>query len=73
MQIKEATSTTIKGLPIISTTKAATTKAVVATKTVIIKDSLKVKVREESIFTQEGEMISTILKWELEPQGLPTK
>ena len=55
MEIKEAVSTTIKGLPITSTTKAATTQVVVATKAIIIKDPLKAKVREESIFTQEGE------------------
>ena len=73
MEIKEAASTTIKDLPIISTTKAATTKVVVATKAIITKDPLKAKVREESIFTQEGGMISTILRWALEPQGLPTK
>ena len=73
MEIKGATSTTIKGLLVISTITAVTTKVVVATKAITIKDPLKVKGREESIFIQEGEMISTILKWELEPQGLPIK
>ena len=54
MEIKEAASTTIKGLPIISTTKVATNKMVVATKAIIFKGPLKAKVRGESIFTQEG-------------------
>ena len=70
MEIKGAAS---KGVLVISTTTAVTTKVVVATKAITIKDPLKVKVREESIFTQEGEMISTILKWALEPQRLKTK
>ena len=46
---------TIKGLLVISTTTAITSKVVVATKALTIKDPLKVKVKEESIFTQEGE------------------
>ena len=73
MEIKEAVSTTIKVFPIIFTTKAATTEVVADTKAITFKDPLKAKVREESIFTQEGGMISTILRWALEPQGLPTK
>ena len=46
---------------------------VVATNAITIKDPLKAKVREESIFTQEGGRMSAILKLELEPQGLRTK
>ena len=66
MGIKEAAGTTIKGLHSISIIKGTKTKMVVVTET-IIKDPLKAKAEEESIFTREGEMFSTILKWVLEP------
>ena len=74
MRTKEA-STTIKGLHRVSTIKGTTTKAskaVVVTKT-IIKDPLKAKAAEESISTQEWEMISAILKWMLGLLGAPIK
>ena len=75
MGIKEVASITIKGLHSISSilgTTAKASKAVVVTKT-IIKDPLKAKAAEESISTQEWEMISTILKWMLGLLGAPIK